>query len=54
MCYFGVCMLRDLMLCFMCVDVYGCGCGDRERMWFVDRGGAASLFAGWGGGGDPV
>ncbi len=54
MCYFGVCMLCDLMFCFMYGGVYGCGCGDRERVWFVDRGVMVSLFAGWSDGGDLV
>ena len=39
-------MLCDLMFCFMYGGGYGCGCGDRERVWFVDRGVMVSLFAG--------
>ncbi len=54
MCYFRVWMLCDLMFCFIYGGVYGCVCGDRERVWFVGRGVMVSLFAGWSDGGDFV
>ena len=52
--FWGVYMLRVLVFCFGCGSVYGCGCEDRERVWFVERWDMVSSFAGWSDGGDLV